>query len=360
MPRCSGLVHFGVPMRIMAASPGDTPGHASTLQVPAMQRRKLGQLEVSALGLGCMSMTPTYGTPDPDNAVATIHRAADLGIDFIDTADAYGVGRNEELVGRAIAGRRDRYIVATKFGNLRRADGTPAVDCRPEYVKQACDASLKRLGIDTIDLYYVHRIDPAVPIEDTVGAMAELVRAGKVKHLGLSEAAPKTIRRAHAVHPIAALQTEYSLWTRDVEAEILDVCSELGIGFIAYSPLGRGFLTGTVDASTELSDNDNRAKMPRFTGENRLRNLALVDALRDLATRQHCTPAQIALAWLLTRGDGIVPIAGTSQVRWLEQNAAAAGVVLTPATLATLEDIFRPDAVAGARYPEALLGRVNL
>jgi aryl-alcohol dehydrogenase-like predicted oxidoreductase len=325
-----------------------------------MQRRKLGQLEVSALGLGCMSMTPTYGTPDPDGAIATIHRAAELGIDFLDTADAYGTGRNEELVGRAIAGQRDRYVVATKFGNLRRPDGTPAVDGRPEYAKQACAASLKRLRIDTIDLYYVHRIDPSVPIEDTVGAMADLVREGKVRHLGLSEAAPKTIRRAHAVHPIAALQTEYSLWTRDVEAEILDVCSELSIGFVAYSPLGRGFLTGTVAASEELDAKDSRAKLPRFSGENRVRNLALVDALRDLAAKEGCTSAQLALAWLLTRGDNIVPIAGTSKIRWLEQNAAAAGLSLSAATLGALEDIFKPDAIAGARYPEALLGRVNL
>ncbi len=215
-------------------------------------RRKLGNLEVSALGLGCMSMTPIYGDPDPASAIATIHRAAELGIDFIDTSDAYGHGKNEELVAKAIAGRRDRYVIATKFGNLRRPDGSATVDGRPEYVRQACDASLKRLGIETIDLYYIHRIDPTVPIEDTVGAMAELVRAGKVRHIGLSEAGPRTLRRAHATHPVAALQNEYSLWTRDVEAEMLPLCKELGIGLVAYSPLGRGFLTGTIDGTSRV------------------------------------------------------------------------------------------------------------
>ncbi|HEX3498268.1 MAG TPA: aldo/keto reductase, partial [Stellaceae bacterium] len=289
-----------------------------------MERRKLGALEVSAIGLGCMSMTPIYGEPEPEEAIATLHRATELGIDFIDTSDAYGQGRNEELVGRALAGRRDKYVVATKFGNLRRPDGTPAVDGRPDYVRQACEASLRRLAIATIDLYYIHRVDPSVPIEDTVGAMAELVRQGKVRHLGISEAAPKTIRRAHATHKMAALQTEYSLWTRDVEGEILDLCKELGIGFVAYSPLGRGFLTGIITAADQLAAKDVRANMPRFSGDNLKHNLALVAELKTLAAAEGCTAAQLALAWLLRRDRSIVPIAGTSHRRWLEENAAAA------------------------------------
>ena len=325
-----------------------------------MQRRRLGALDVSAMGLGCMSMTPADSSPDPQGAIATLHRALELGIDFIDTADAYGQGRNEELVGRAIAGRRSEYIIATKFGNLRRPDGTPTADGRPEYVRQACEASLRRLGVDVIDLYYVHRIDPGVPIEDTVGAMAELVRQGKVRHLGLSEAGHGTIRRAHAVHPIAALQSEYSLWTRDVESETLALCAELGIGFVAYSPLGRGFLAGAVDAGTQLSDKDTRSRIPRFVGENRTRNLALVAALRELAAGERCTPAQLALAWLLSREHPVVPAIGTRHVRWLDDNAAAAQMTLAPATTQALDDLFKPGAVAGARYPDALMARVGL
>jgi aryl-alcohol dehydrogenase-like predicted oxidoreductase len=325
-----------------------------------MECRKLGALEVSAIGLGCMSMTPIYGEPDPAEAIATLHRAAELGVDFIDTSDAYGQGRNEELVGRAIAGRRDKYVVATKFGNLRKPDGTPAVDGRPAYVRQACEASLRRLAIETIDLYYIHRVDPAVPIEDTVGAMAELVREGKVRHLGISEAAPKTIRRAHATHKMAALQTEYSLWTRDVESEILGICRELGIGFVAYSPLGRGFLTGAISEGGQLAAKDARANMPRFSGDNLTHNLALVAELKTLAAAEGCTPAQLALAWLLSRDKSIVPIAGTSHRRWLEENAAAAKVAISAATLTALEEIFRPGAALGMRYPEAMMSRVGL
>jgi aryl-alcohol dehydrogenase-like predicted oxidoreductase len=325
-----------------------------------MERRKLGALEVSSVGLGCMSMTSIYGEPEPAGAIETLHRAAELGIDFIDTSDAYGQGKNEELVGRALAGRRGEYVVATKFGNLRRPDGTAAVDGRPEYVKEACEASLRRLAIETIDLYYIHRVDPSVPIEDTVGAMAELVRQGKVRHLGISEAGPKTIRRAHATHPLAALQTEYSLWTRDVESETLGLCKELGIGFVAYSPLGRGFLTGAITAADQLAVKDVRSHMPRFLGDNLQHNLGLVAELKKLAAAEHCTAAQLALAWLLSRDKSIVPIAGTSHRRWLEENAAAAGLKVSAATSAALERIFTPDAAIGTRYPEAMMGRLGL
>jgi aryl-alcohol dehydrogenase-like predicted oxidoreductase len=325
-----------------------------------MKRRKLGALEVSAIGLGCMSMTPIYGEPEPAAAIETLHRAAELGIDFIDTSDAYGQGKNEELIGRALAGRRGKYVVATKFGNLRRPDGTAAVDGRPEYVKQACDASLRRLNIETIDLYYIHRVDPTVPIEDTVGAMTELVKQGKVRHLGISEAGPKTIRRAHSTHPMAALQTEYSLWTRDVESEILDLCKELDIGFVAYSPLGRGFLTGAITAADQIAAKDVRSHMPRFLGDNLRENLALVAELKKLAAVEHCTAAQLALAWLLSRDPSIVPIAGTSHRRWLEENAAADDLKISIATITALEQIFKPGAAIGTRYPEAMMGRLGL
>ncbi|MFI5025046.1 MAG: aldo/keto reductase [Alphaproteobacteria bacterium] len=325
-----------------------------------MERRRIGKLEVSAIGLGCMSMTPIYGEPRDADAIETIHRAAELGIDFIDTSDAYGKGENEKLVGRALAGRRDKYVLATKFGNLRRPDGTPAADGRPEYVRQACEASLKRLGTDVIDLYYIHRVDPSVPIEDTVGAMAQLVKEGKVRHLGISEAAPATIRRAHAAHPMTALQTEYSLWSRDVESEILGLCRELGIGFVAYSPLGRGFLTGTITAPDQIGAKDARARMPRFERENFQRNYELVTELKKLAAAERATPAQLAIAWLLSREGGIVPLAGTSHKRWLEENAAAAGIRISPATEAALARIFKPGAARGARYPAALMSRVGL
>jgi len=322
-----------------------------------MERRKLGALEVSALGLGCATMTPFYGEPDPASAIDTIRRAAELGIDFLDTSDAYGDGRNEELISRAVNGRRRDYIIASKFGNLRRPDGTPTADGRPEYVKAACERSLARLRTDVIDLYYIHRVDPTVPIEDTVGAMAELVRAGKVRFLGISEAGPQTIRRAHATYPMSAVQIEYSLWTRDVEGEILGLCDELGIGFVAYSPLGRGFLTGAVTRREELRPEDARLRMPRFQLENLPRNLELVEGLRRLAEAEGCTPAQLALAWVLSRGRSIVPIAGTSHPRWLEENAGAAEIRLSTATEQALEEIFRPGAAAGARYPE-LFGRI--
>jgi aryl-alcohol dehydrogenase-like predicted oxidoreductase len=317
-----------------------------------MERRKLGGLKVSAIGLGCATMTPFYGEPDPAAAIETIRRAAELGIDFLDTSDAYGNGRNEELISRAIDGHRRDYVIASKFGNLRRPDGTPTADGRPEYVRAACERSLQRLRTECIDLYYIHRVDPDVPIEDTVGAMSELVRAGKVRFLGISEAGPQTIRRAHATHPMSAVQIEYSLWTRDVEREILGLCLELGIGFVAYSPLGRGFLTGTVTGREGLRAGDARLRMPRFAEENLHRNLELVAQLRELAQRQGCTPAQLALAWILSRGRSIVPIAGTSHRRRLEENAAAAEIRISAATGDALERIFEPGAAAGARYPE--------
>lgn len=305
-------------------------------------------------------MTPVYGVPDEKEAIATIQCAPDLGVDFIDTSDAYGNGKNEELVGRALAGRRDRYVIATKFGNLRRPDGTVGVNGRPEYVAEACNASLKRLGTDYIDLYYIHRIDPDVPIEETVGAMVELVREGKIRTLGISEAGPQTIRRAHAVHPLSALQSEYSLWSRDVEGEILDVCEELRIGFVAYSPLGRGFLTGTITSLEQLTKGDRRAEMPRFAGEALAQNVRLVAHLKRLAQMEHCSPAQLALAWLLSREKWIVPIAGTSHVRWLEQNAAAADLAISPDAIRELGDLFRPEAVAGLRNNPAMMARMGL
>ncbi|HMD65506.1 MAG TPA: aldo/keto reductase [Stellaceae bacterium] len=317
-----------------------------------MERRKLGQLEVSAIGLGCATMTPFYREPDPAEAVATIRRAADLGIDLLDTSDAYGNGRNEELVSRAIEGRRSEYVIASKFGNLRRPDGTPTADGRPEYVKLACERTLSRLRTECIDLYYIHRVDPAVPVEDTVGAMSALVREGKVRFLGISEAAPQTIRRAHATHPMTAVQIEYSLWTRDVEGGVLDTCRELGIGFVAYSPLGRGFLTGTVSGREDFREGDVRLRMPRFQEDNLPRNLELVAGLRGLAETERCTPAQLALAWVLSRGPSIVPIAGTSHRRWLEENAAACTIEISAATQQALDEIFRLGAAAGARYPE--------
>ena len=325
-----------------------------------MKRRRLGALEVSAVGLGCMGMTPIYGTPDPAEAVATIHRALDLGVDMIDTSDAYAFGKNEELIAGAIADRRDRVVLASKFGNIRNPDGSQDVRGDPAHVRAACEASLRRLGVDTIDLYYVHRIDPNVPIEDTVGAMAELRAEGKIRHLGLSEAAPETLRRAHATHPIAALQTEYSLWTRDVEDGLLDVCRELGIGFVAYSPLGRGFLTGAIGSLDALEANDRRREHPRFAPENLSQNLALAEAVRKLAANENCTPAQLALAWVLSRGEDIVPIPGTKRRRWLEENLAAEGLVLSSETLAELDRVFGPGVAAGTRYPAGQMKRVHL
>ncbi len=325
-----------------------------------MERRRLGGLEVSALGLGCATMTPFYDEPDPESAIATIRRARELGIDFLDTSDAYGAGRNEELIARAVEGRRADYVIASKFGNLRAPDGSPTSDGRPEYVREACERSLKRLETDVIDLYYIHRIDPTVPIEDTVGAMSELVRQGKVRHLGISEAGPETIRRAHATHPISAVQIEYSLWTRDVEAEILPLCEALGIGFVAYSPLGRGFLTGTVTRLDALREGDARRNMPRFQGDNLGRNLGLVEELKAHAAAERCTPAQLALAWLLSRRPFVVPIAGTSHTRWLDDNAAAAGLRISADTEDALDHVFAPGAAAGGRYPANHLKRLGL
>jgi aryl-alcohol dehydrogenase-like predicted oxidoreductase len=325
-----------------------------------MQRRKLGSLDVSCIGLGCMGMTPIYGTPDPDLAIRTIHRAAELGMTLLDTSDAYGKGANEQLVGRAIAGQRDRYVISSKFGNLRMPDGSPGVNGRPEYVVQACEASLTRLGVDTLDLYFQHRVDPSVPVEDTVGAMGRLVERGLVRHIGLSEAAPARIRRAHATHPITALQTEYSLSTREVESEILDVCRELGIGFVAYGALGRGLLTGTIAKDTTLEKDDIRLLMPRFQGANMNANLALVSRLQELSENEKCTPSQLAIAWILGRGDFIVPIVGTSKPERLEENAAATSLRPSAATLAALDNIFPLGAAAGARTLPELLPRLGL
>jgi aryl-alcohol dehydrogenase-like predicted oxidoreductase len=319
-----------------------------------MDTRRLGTegLEVSQLGLGCMGMSEFYGTTDEDEAVATIHRALELGIDFLDTADMYGRGANEQLVGKAIADRRDRVVLATKFGNVRNDDGSREVRGDPAYVREACDASLRRLGLDHVDLYYQHRVDFRVPIEETVGAMAELVEAGKVRYLGLSEASPETIRRAHVVHPISALQSEYSLWTRDPEDGPLQTCRELGIGFVAYSPLGRGFLTGQIRSPEDVEEGDFRRNNPRFQGDNFQRNLDLVARVEEIAEEKGRSPGQIALAWLLTRGDDVVPIPGTKRRRYLEENAEAADVELTDEELERIEQAFPKGAAAGERYPD--------
>ena len=327
-----------------------------------MQTRNLGNggLRVSALGLGAMGMSEFYGETNDEESIATIHRALDLGVNFIDTADMYGVGRNEELVGRAIRDRRDAVVLATKFGNVRGPNGERlGVDGSPEYVAKACDASLRRLGVGVIDLYYQHRVDPNTPIEETVGAMSRLVEEGKVRYLGLSEAAPETIRRAHAVHPISALQTEYSLWSRDPEEQILPTVRELGIGFVAYSPLGRGFLTGQIRRPEDLAEDDFRKHSPRFQGENFQRNLDLVDKVQELAARKGCKPSQLALAWLLAQGDDIVPIPGTKRIKYLEENLGALDVVLTPADLQALDEVAPRGAASGERYPEAAMGAVN-
>jgi len=313
---------------------------------------------VSAIGLGCMTMSSVYGQSDEAESIATIQRAVELGVTLVDTADEYGDGQNEELIGKALAGRRDQVVLATKFGNLHFPDGTWGVNGRPEYVAPACEASLRRLKTGVIDLYYLHRVDPKVPIEETVGAMAGLVEQGKVRYLGLSEAAPSTMRRAHSVHPITALQSEYSLWTRDMEEDVLPACRELGIGFVAYCPLGRGFLAGKVRDVATLSPDDRRRRMPRYQEENFKKNLELLKALEPVAAAHRCTVAQVALAWLLKQA--VVPIPGTKRRRYVEENAAAIDVILDDHEFETLSATFAPDAISGARYTPEILKRVGL
>ncbi len=327
-----------------------------------MKTRTLGRdgPELSALGLGCMGMSAFYGGRDEEESARTLHRAVELGVTFFDTADMYGQGDNEELVGRELRGVRDRVFIATKFANSWGPDRKPTgVRGDPAYVRQACEDSLRRLKVETIDLYYQHRVDPKTPIEETVGAMAELVQAGKVRFLGLSEAAPDTIRRAHATHPITALQTEYSLWSREPEAEIMPLLDELGIGFVPYSPLGRGFLSGAITSPDDLEPDDYRRNAPRFQGEAFAKNLELVAQVRRLAEAKGCTPSQLALAWVLSRGEHVLPIPGTKKVRYLEENLAAADLVLTPDDLAALERAFPQGAATGDRYPEAGMKAVN-
>ena len=328
-----------------------------------MNYRRLGKssLVVSAEGLGCMGMSEFYGPSNDAESIATIHHAIDSGVTLLDTADMYGVGRNEELVAKAIEKRRHEVIVATKFGNVRGADGSfKGVSGRPEYVQQACEASLRRLRIATIDLYYQHRVDDTIPIEETVGAMARLVEQGKVRYLGLSEAGANTIRRAHATHPIAALQTEYSLWTRDPEDEILALCRKLGIGFVPYSPLGRGFLTGQITKPDDLADNDYRRTTPRFQVDNFKNNLQIVDGIKKIAAEKGCTPAQLALAWVLAQGDDIVPIPGTRRVKYLDDNLGALNVTLSSTDLARIDKIAPKGVAAGPRYHEAGMKRIGL
>lgn len=329
----------------------------------AISRRKLGShLEVSAIGLGCMGMSDFYGPADEANNLAVLNRAIDMGVNFLDTADMYGVGgANERLLAKVLDTRRNEVVLATKFGNMRSPTGEfLGVNGRPEYVAAACDASLARLGVEHIDLYYQHRVDPTVPIEETVGAMARLVDAGKVRHLGLSEASGNTLRRAHGVHAITALQSEYSLWTRDIEADALPVCRELGVGFVAYSPLGRGFLTGAIHSAADLVENDWRRTNPRFADENIEQNRRLVDAVSDIAAQRQCTPAQLAIAWLLQQGEDIVPIPGTRRIARLDENAAATRLHLSAAEMLRIDEVFYAFPVAGTRYTRAGMGAVNL
>lgn len=325
-----------------------------------MKMRKIGSLEVSAIGLGCMGMSIAYGERDEPGSIATVRHALDRGVTFIDTADMYGQGHNEELLARALEGRRDEATLATKFGNIRLPDGKGTVCGRPDYVIEACEKSLARLNTDVIDLYYQHRVDPDVPIEETVGAMATLVQQGKVKHLGLSEAGPDTIRRAHATHPITALQSEYSLWSRDVEDGILSTCRELGIGFVAYAPLGRGFLSGEIPDLGSLTEQDRRRDHPRYAAGNMARNASLLEAIRSVAERNGASMAQVAIAWVLSRGEDVVPIPGTKKIKWLDANIAALDVPLGDADLAGLEATFRPGVAAGDRYPPGGMKRVGI
>lgn len=323
-----------------------------------MKRRRLGLNgpEVSAIGLGCMGMSMSYGEPDDAESIRALHRAIEIGMDFLDTAEIYGSGRNEELLGKGLKGKRAEVFLATKFG----VGGKPSPDGSPENVRRSCDASLKRLGIETIDLYYQHRMDPGVPIEETVGALAGLIEAGKIRHIGLSEAGPETLRRAQATHPITALQSEYSLWTRNCEPEVLPTCRELGIAYVAYSPLGRGFLTGTVKNLDALPDTDRRAEHPRFQGDDLARNVELLGALETMAASRGHSPAQIAIAWVLAKGEDIVPIPGTKKTKYVEENAAAADIVLTEDELATLDAAFPPGIAGGDRYPANMMGLLQM